>query len=87
MFDAMSTFWQRFAETGDPNPRGVAGAVAAVPAAGPSRRLSIASRSDRYFVFGDSPGREHAICATRSATSGSRSNFRSVLGVVPAAAR
>jgi para-nitrobenzyl esterase len=85
VFDAMSTFWRRFMETGDPNPRGV-------PIQWPLYRpfdaanVSDPSSSDRHFVFGDRLG-------IASHLRDSQCNFwesfffRSVVGAVPAAAR
>jgi para-nitrobenzyl esterase len=85
IYDAMSNYWRRFAETGDPNPRGVPvqwPAYRPDPAAGPVDP----SRSDQHFVFAERLG-------VRSHLRDPQCNFwesfyfRSVLGTVPAAAR
>ena len=85
VYDAMSVFWRRFMETGDPNARGV-------PVQWPPYRPGHfeepvdASRSDRHFVFGDRLGVANYL-------RDSHCNFwepfflRSVRGAVPAAAR
>ena len=81
----MSTFWARFAATGDPNPRGQ-------PLQWPPYRplgadaAAVPSSADHYFVFGERIG-------VASHLRDSQCNFwepfyfRSVLGVEPAAAR
>jgi len=85
LFGAISTFWARFAETGDPNPRGQ-------PVQWPPYRplaadgASGSAASDRHFVFGDRLGVANSL-------RDSQCNFwewfyfRSVLGVIPASAR
>jgi para-nitrobenzyl esterase len=85
VFDAMSTYWRRFMETGDPNPRGAA--VQWPPyRPGPFDPPVDPSRADRHFVFGERLG-------VSSHVRDSQCNFwepfffRSTLGTVPAAAR
>jgi para-nitrobenzyl esterase len=85
LFDTISTFWARFAETGDPNPRGVP--VQWPPyRPGPYDPPVEPSRSDRHFVFGERLG-------VSSHVRDSLCNFwesyffRSGGGNVPAAAR
>ena len=81
IYDAMSTFWRRFMETGDPNPRGV---PVQWPAYDPLASGSVVdpSQSDRHFVFANRLG-------VASYLRDSQCNFwepfffRSALGVVP----
>ena len=72
LFRTISTFWARFAETGDPEPSRRAGPVAAVsarPVRSSGRRLTIGPT----LRVRRSPGRQRTIFAISSATSGSRS--------------
>jgi para-nitrobenzyl esterase len=82
LYDTMSTFWRRFANTGDPNVRGV-------PEQWPAYEtppMADASRANRHFVFANRLG---VAADLRDAPC----NFweglflRSVLGAVPAATR
>jgi para-nitrobenzyl esterase len=85
IFEAMSTMWRRFMDSGSPNRdqtsvewppyRPMAGESAVDP-----------SRSDRYFVFGNRLGVAHYL---RDAQCNFWESFyfRSLLGAVPAAAR
>ena len=85
IFDAMSTFWFRFLESGDPNPRG---APVQWPAYRPDRSLPDADPINRdfYFVFGPRLG-------VNTAYRDARCNFwepfffRTAVGAVPAAER
>ncbi len=85
IFDAMSTYWRRFAETGDPNPRGR-------PVQWPSYRPGPfedavdPSRSDRYFVFGERLG-VNTYLRDSQCNFWESFYFRSALGTVPAATR
>lgn len=85
VFDTMSTYWRRFAETGDPNPRGQP--VQWPPySQGPFEDAADPSRSDRHFVFGERLG-----VATHLRDSQCNFwesfNLRSVLGTEPATTR
>ncbi len=85
VYEALSTFWRRFAETGDPNPRGRS--VQWPPyRPGPFDAPVDASLSDRHFVFADRLGVSGYV---RDAQCNFWESFffRSVLGTVPAAAR
>lgn len=83
--DAMGTYWRRFMETGDPNPR------AARVEWPPYRALQgeepvDPTRSDFYFSFGEHP--KYATALRDPACNFWEPFFlRSVLGSVPAAAR
>ncbi len=85
VFDAMSTYWRRFAETGDPNPRG---RPVQWPLYRPDPLQGVVDPflSDRHFVFERNLG-------VSSYLRDSQCNFwesfyfRSVLGAVPASAR
>jgi para-nitrobenzyl esterase len=85
LFRTISTFWARFAETGDPNPRGV-------PVQWPPYRPRPfdepvdPTRSDRHFVFSDRVGVASHL-RDQHCNFWEPFNFRSALGVVPAAAR
>ena len=85
VFNTISTFWRRFMEAGDPNPRGV-------PVQWPSFRPGPyeepvdPSRSDRYFVFGDRLG-VSTYLRDPQCNFWESFFFRSVVGAVPAAAR
>ncbi len=74
IFDTMSTYWRRFMETGDPNPRGR-------PVEWPSYRPG-----DHYFTFGDHVGVGNYLRDSQC-NFWESFNFRSMLGTVPAAAR
>jgi para-nitrobenzyl esterase len=85
LFDTISTFWRRFMETGDPNPRGVP--MQWPPyRPGPYEAPVDPSHSDRYFSFGERLGVSNYL-------RDSQCNFwepfffRSVRAAVPAAAR
>ncbi|MGQ0732132.1 MAG: carboxylesterase/lipase family protein [Acidobacteriota bacterium] len=85
VFDAMSTYWRRFMETGDPNPRGA-------PVQWPPYRPDPAqgpvdlTRSDAYFTFGDRLG-VNTYLRDQQCNFWESFFFRSVIGAVPAAAR
>jgi para-nitrobenzyl esterase len=85
LYRAISGYWSNFAANGDPNPRGLPQQWA------PYRPGSFdppvdASRSDRHFVFGARVGVANYL---RDAPCNFWESFffRSLLGVVPAAAR
>jgi carboxylesterase type B len=84
VFGAMSTFWRRFAETGDPNPRGVP--VQWPMYRGPSGETVDPSQSDRYFAFGERLGVSSHL-RDQHCNFWESFFFRSVRGAVPAAAR
>jgi para-nitrobenzyl esterase len=85
VFNAMSTYWQRFAETGDPNPRGQP--VQWPPyRPGPFDEPVDPARSDRYFAFGDRLG-VSTYLRDSQCNFWESFFFRSVVGAVPAAAR
>jgi para-nitrobenzyl esterase len=85
IYDAMSTFWRRFIETGNPNPRGAP--VQWPPyRPGPFDTPVDPSRSDRHFVFGDRLGVANYLRDSQC-NFWESFYFRSVLGAVPAAAR
>jgi para-nitrobenzyl esterase len=85
VFDAMSTYWSRFAENGDPNPRG---APVQWPPYRPDRSQPGAdpTNGDYYFVFGPRLG-------VNTSYRDARCNFwepffyRTAVGAAPAAAR
>ena len=85
IFDAMSTFWFRFLERGDPNPRG---APVQWPPYRPDRSLPDADPLNRdfYLVFGPRLG-------VNTAYRDAKCNFwepfffRTAVGAVPAAER
>jgi hypothetical protein len=85
LFGTMSTFWARFAETGDPNPRGV-------PVQWPRYRALASDgtvdplSSDRYFVFDTRLG-VSSYLRDAQCNFWEPFFFRSALGVVPASAR
>ena len=85
LFGAIRTFWARFAETGDPNPRGR-------PVQRPPYRpldyggASGTADSDRHFVFADRVGVAHSLRDSQC-NFWESFYFRSALGVVPASAR
>jgi len=85
IFDTMSTFWRRFMETGDPNPRGVPDQWPPYRP-GPYDEPVDPSRSDHYYAFGERLGTSTYLhdpqCNFWEAFF-----FRSVLGALPAAAR
>jgi para-nitrobenzyl esterase len=83
--DAMSTYWRRFMETGDPNPRGQA--VQWPPyRPGPFDPPVDPTRSDRHFVFADRLG-VATYLRDPQCNFWESFYFRSALGTVPAAAR
>jgi len=85
IFDAMSTYWRRFAETGDPNPRGQP--VQWPPyRPGPFEGARDPSRSDSYFVFGERLG-VNTYLRDSQCNFWESFYFRSALGTVPAVAR
>ncbi|MGQ0737316.1 MAG: carboxylesterase/lipase family protein, partial [Acidobacteriota bacterium] len=85
VYDVMSTYWRRFAATGDPNPRGQP--VQWPPyRPGPYDSPVDPSQSDRYFTFGDRLG-VNTYLRDQQCNFWESFFFRSVLGVVPAAAR
>jgi len=85
IFDTMSTFWRRFAETGDPNPRGTP--VQWPPyRPGPFEEGVDPSRSDRHFVFDRRIGVANYL-RDPQCNFWESFYFRSVVGAVPAAAR
>jgi carboxylesterase type B len=85
LFRTLSSFWARFAETGDPNPRGV-------PVQWPPYRPRPfdepvdPSRSDRHFVFADRVGVASHL-RDQQCNFWEPFYFRSALGTVPATAR
>jgi para-nitrobenzyl esterase len=85
IFDAMSTYWRRFMESGDPNPRGQR---VQWPAYRPGQfdEPVDASRSDRHFVFGSRLGVANYL-RDQQCNFWEGFNFRSTIGPVPAAAR
>jgi para-nitrobenzyl esterase len=85
LFRTISTFWARFAETGDPNPRGQP--VQWPPyRPGPFDLPADPTRSDRHFVFGDRLGVANYL-RDPQCNFWESFYFRSALGAVPAAAR
>lgn len=84
IFQTMSTFWRRFAETGDPNLRGAPNWPPYRP--GPFDEPVEASRRDRHFVFGERFG-VASYLRDQQCNFWESFYFRSVLGTVPAAAR
>jgi para-nitrobenzyl esterase len=84
VYDAMSTFWRRFMETGDPNPRGHTHWPPYRPR--PFDRPVDASQSDWHFVFGDRLGVSNHLRDSQC-NFWESFNFRSVVGALPAAAR
>jgi hypothetical protein len=80
----MSTFWRRFMETGDPNPRGHTHWPPYRPR--PFDRPVDASQSDWHFVFGDRLGVSNHLRDSQC-NFWESFNFRSVVGALPAAAR
>ena len=85
IYETISTFWRRFADTGDPNP---AGRPVQWPSyrPGPYEAPVEPSRSDRHFVFADRLGIANYL-RDASCNLLEPFNFRSVLGAVPAATR
>jgi para-nitrobenzyl esterase len=85
VFETMSTFWRRFAETGDPNPPGR-------PVQWPAYRPLSSSgagdpaNSDWHYVFEARPGIANYL-RDSPCNFWESFYFRSVLGAVPAAAR
>jgi hypothetical protein len=85
VYEAMSTFWRRFADSGDPNP-------AAQPVQwppyrpGPFETPIDPSRSDRHFVFADRLGVANYL-RDAECNFWEPFFFRSVLGAVPAGTR
>ena len=85
VYDSMSTFWRRFMETGDPNPRGVP--VLWPPyRTGPGIQPADPSRSDWYHAFGERLG-VSTYLRDSQCNFWEAFFFRSALGAVPAAAR
>jgi para-nitrobenzyl esterase len=85
IYDAMSTYWRRFIETGDPNPRGQAiqwPPYRPVPVDAPVNTSS----SDRHFVFAERLGVASHL-RDRQCNFWESFYWRSALGTVPAAAR
>ena len=85
LFRAMSTFWARFAETGDPNPRGVPRQWPPYRP-GPQDPPVEPSPSNWYFVFADRVGVANDL-RDQQCNFWEPFYFRSALGTVPAAAR
>ena len=85
IYNAMSTFWRRFVENGDPNPRGV-------PVQWPAYRPTSTeepvdgSRFDRYFSFDDRLG-VSTYLRDPQCNFWESFFFRSAVGAVPASAR
>ena len=85
VFDAMSTFWRRFMETGDPNPQGV-------PVQWPPYRAARYDetvdplRSDYYFSFGDHLG-VSTFLRDQACNFWEPFFLRTAVGAVPAVAR
>ena len=83
LYETMSTFWRRFADTGDPNPRGV-------PEQWPPYQtvdsVTEPSRANRHFVFANRLG---VAADLRDAPCNFWESLflRSALGAVPASAR
>ena len=85
VFNAISTYWRRFMETGDPNPRGVP--VQWPPyRPGPFDPPVEPSRSDAHFVFGDRLGVANYL-RDSACNFWEPFFFRTVVGAVPATAR
>jgi para-nitrobenzyl esterase len=85
VYDAMSVFWRRFADSGDPNPRGQP--LQWPPyRPGPFDAPVDPSRSDAHLVFADRPGVANYLRDSQC-NFWESFYFRSALGTVPAAAR
>jgi carboxylesterase type B len=85
VYDAMSRFWRRFMETGDPNSPGV-------PVQWPTYRPGAfeepidTSHSDRYFIFGERLG-DSTYLRDRECNFWEPFFFRSTVTAVPASRR
>jgi Carboxylesterase family len=85
VYETMSTFWRRFAETGDPNPRGLP--VQWPPyRSGPLDPPVDPSKSDQHLVFGDRLGVANYL-RDQQYNFWESFFFRSAIGSVAAAAR
>jgi hypothetical protein len=85
IYDAMSTYWRRFMETGDPNPRGRSQQWPLYRPL-PFEGQDALTPPDPHFVFGERLGVNSHL---RDAPCNFWESyyFRSALGAVPAAAR